>query len=126
MRFEDSEDRFDHRFAPRVGGLAGRRSQVGPHAAVDRDIGPGAADRSQIQGLGHVRVRYISVSVALLHLLEDIDREGAAIGKHGAGRRTATLFNLIHHWRQRRVVGDALHHPLGYDQGASDTAISPV
>src|SRR5579864_5147522 len=30
LLFEHSEDRFDDRLAPRVGGLAGRTSQLGP------------------------------------------------------------------------------------------------
>jgi hypothetical protein len=74
LLFKYSEDRFNYRLAPRVGGLSARTSQLGPHAAVGRGIGPGAATGAQVQRPRHVRIRDISNDVSLFHLLEVVDR----------------------------------------------------
>ncbi len=63
-----------------------------------------------------IRVRYISVDVALFHLFEVVDGEEAAVGQSRARRRAAALLDLVQHGLQRRVVGRVLRHPLGHDQ----------
>src|SRR5215469_12738815 len=105
LLFEDTEDRFDYRLAPRVGGLSGRTSQLGAHAAMSRGTGPSAARSAQIQSPRHIRVRYISIDVALFHVVEVIDREESAVGKSRIGRRPTSLFHLIDHGLERVIIG---------------------
>src|SRR5208337_2539858 len=95
LLFEDSKNRFDEGLAAGVGGLSGRASQLGAHAAMRRVAGPGAAARAQVQGPRHVRVRYISIDVALLHLVEVVDRKKSAVGQSRARRCAAALLSLV-------------------------------
>src|ERR1019366_4003196 len=91
LLFEYSEDRLDDRLSSRVGGLAVGRSQLGAHAAMRCGACFCAAADAQIQFAGNVRVRHISVDVALFHLFDVRDGEEAAVGQNRTWRRAAAL-----------------------------------
>jgi hypothetical protein len=96
LLFEDSEDRFNHRLTPCIGCLSGRTSQLGPHPAMRRIVGPGAATCAQVQSPGHVRIRDVDIDVALFHSAEVVDGKESAVGQRRTRRPAAALFDQVH------------------------------